>query len=176
MKMLLKFLKRFIVLDSTWELGDLGYVVHYPERIKHAFLEWKRVVYQPMKDDDETWCQVFRVLRSLTNYTLGINEIDQFTHGQWYISEDCKHIVRRGRIQGISLIGNTRRPSLFHRDIRNSATVIICFLQHEEEDLKYMANWMNVPKEKIKGLEEYWSWMYVPRAAKGSKVKLLKPC
>lgn len=169
---LLKMLNRIIVLDSTWELGDLGYEVHHPERIKPAFLEWKKIVYQPMHDDDETWNQVFHVLRNLANYTLGINEIDQFTHGQWYISEDFKHIVRRGRIQGIGQISNTRRPSLFHRDIRNSADVVVCFHLHEEDDVKYMSKWIGASKEEIKGLQKYWSWLWI---AEGSKLKLLRP-
>lgn len=170
---LARFLKRLIVLDSTWELGSLGYVVHYPARIRPAFLEWKKIVYQPMKDDDETWEQVFRELRDLANYTLLINEIDQFTHGQWYISEHFKHIIRRGRIQGISLICNTRRPSLFHRDIRNSADLVVCFHLHEKNDVDYMAEWMNLSKEQIRELKQYWSWLYV---AEGAEIKLLKPC
>lgn len=171
-----RILKRYVIIDATWEFEE-GYKVHYPNRIKPAFLEWKKVCYQPMSDTEESWNQVFLVCRNLANYTLLVNEWDAYSHGQWYISDHLQHIVRRGRIQGISIIANTRRPSLFHRDIRNSASLIVCFHLHEKEDVKYMSEWMNLPPDHIKeflGKEEHkhWSWLFNRRT---SEVKLLRP-
>lgn len=168
-----KSLLRLIAIDPTWQLSELGYVVHYPDRIKPAFLKWKRVVFQPMNQRNETYNEAFKVLRYLLNYTLVIDEIDKFTHGQWYISEDFKTIVRQGRSQGIGLIGNTRRPSLFHLDIRDNADFVVCFHLHGKNALAAMSDWMGVSPEEIKGLKKYWSWRYT---AEGSKVCLQRPC
>ena len=170
--MLAKLLKRYIVLDYTWQLADLGYVVHFPERIKPAFLEWKKIVYQPMTHEKETWNRVFLALRNLVNYTLIIDEIDHYSHGQWYISEHFDYIVNSGRVQGISIIGNARRPSVFHRDFRNSADVIVCFHLHQKDDVKEMGDWIGANKEQIKGLKKHWSWLWI---AEGSKLELLRP-
>lgn len=126
-----------------------------------------------MNQDVNTWNEVFKVLRYLLNYTLIIDEIDMFSHGQWYISEHFKTIVRQGRNQGIGLIGNSRRPALFHLDIRENADFVVCFHLHGKHSLDAMSEWMGVSKEDIKGLQQYWSWRYT---AKGSKTILQRPC
>lgn len=152
-----KSLKPYIVIDPTWQLGETGYIVHYPERILLAFESWKKVVYQPKKMDKQSYQSAFQVCLSLTNYTLVIDEIDKFATPRWYLCEEVKEIICRGRAQGIGAIYNTRRPHMIHNDLRSNLYHVVCFKLHEKRDVEYMAEWMNVDKMEIKGLQMYHS-------------------
>ena len=155
-----KSLKPLIAIDPTWQLGEIGYVVHYPERILLAFESWKKVVYQPKKMSKLEYQRAFEICLSLSNYTLVVDEIDKFARPRWYLVDEVKEIVNRGRAQGIGLIFNTRRPASTHNDLRSNAYHVICFKLHEKRDVDYMAEWMSVEKELIKGLEKYHSLYY----------------
>jgi len=155
-----KNLKPLIFIDPTWQVGELGYVVHYPDRIVPAFQQFKKVIYQPKRMDKLTYQKAFAACLSLTNYTLGIDEIDKFARPRWYICEEVREIINRGRAQGIGLICNTRRPHMIHNDIRSNADHVICFKLHEERDRKYMAEWMGIESNNIKGLPKYESYYY----------------
>lgn len=166
-----KPLRRLIFIDPKWQLGELGYVVHYPERIAPAFLKFGKVIYQqktpdnlrslPQKEIDRIlYQQVFSVCLQFSNYTLGVDEIDRFARGKWYICNEFSEIINRGRIQGIGLIGNSRMPHMFHGDIRSSADHVICFKLHEERERKYMAEWMGISHTTIKNLERHHSLYY----------------
>jgi len=153
-----KQLDRFIYIDPTWQVGSLGYVVHYPERIVKAAMKFNKVVYQPSHTKTkEAYSSVFQACLSLTNYTLVIDEIDAFAKPRWYICEELEALICRGRIQGIGLICNTRRPHKIHNDIRSNADHVICFKLHEKRDLDYMAEWLNIDKSQIKGLGRFHS-------------------
>ena len=155
-----KQLKALIFIDPTWQLGELGYCVHFPERILPAYQKFKKVIYQPKKMDVPTYQRAFKVCLSLTNYTLGVDELDKFARPRWYLCEEVNEIVNRGRAQGIGLIGNTRRPHMIHNDIRSNSDHVICFKLHEKRDIEYMAEWMNIDKMEIKGLQKYNSLYY----------------
>ncbi len=49
--------------------GELGYVVHYPDRIKPAFFDFKKVVYQPDRTQisDKTYQKVFQTCLEFMN-------------------------------------------------------------------------------------------------------------
>lgn len=164
-----KQLRALIFIDPTWQLGELGYVVHFPERILAAFLKFKKVIYQPKKMDTLTYQRAFKVCLSLTNYTLGVDELDKFARPRWYLCEEVNEIVNRGRAQGIGLIGNTRRPHMVHNDIRSNSDHVICFKLHEERDVKYMSDWMGVEPEVVKGLPKYHSLYYNVHASTVTK-------
>jgi len=155
-----KQLPSLIFIDPTWQVGELGYVVHFPERIVPAFQKFKRVIYQPKRMDKETYQRVFETCLSLTNYTLGVDEIDKFARPRWYVCEELHEIINRGRAQGIGLICNTRRPHMIHNDIRSNSDHVICFKLHEERDRKYMAEWIGVDSQEIKDLPLYHSFYY----------------
>lgn len=179
-----KDLTRLIFIDPTWQVGDLGYVVHYPERILPAFQRFRKVVYQPVIPDDLKglptlklnpilYRRVFSVCLGLTNYTLGIDELDKFARPRWYVCSEFEEIVNRGRMQGIGLIGNTRRPHRIHNDIRSSSDHVVCFKLHEERDLKYMAEWIGIEKQKIKDLQKYESFYYDVHGSKVTRQQAL---
>ena len=170
---LLKYITKKILIDPTWQLGSLGYCVHFPNRIIPAFQQWHNVVYQPKKYDEETYSQVFQNCLKLENYTLGIDEVDQLARPRWYITEYLHELINRGRHQGIGLICNSRRPAMMHNDIRSNADYVVCFHLHEERDVKYMASWMNVSEESIKNLPDYQSFLF--QVHKHQVVKQL-PC
>mgnify|MGYP001597679791 FL=1 len=157
---LLKRLPKKIMIDPTWQLAHLGYVVHFPDRITAAFKEWKQVVFQPKHMTSEVYEECFSQCLQLTNYTLGVDEIDKFARPRWYITEYLHEVINRGRHQGIGLICNSRRPAMMHNDIRSNADYVVCFHLHEERDVKYMADWLNVTEDKIKNLPAYQSLLF----------------
>jgi len=166
-----KALRRLIFIDPKWQLGELGYVVHFPERIAPAFQKFGKVIYQQKtpealryktqrERDQILYREVFSTCLQFSNYTLGIDEIDRFARGKWYICPEFSEIINRGRIQGIGLIGNSRMPHMFHGDIRSSADHIICFKLHEERERKYMAEWIGKDHNEIKNLPRHHSFYY----------------
>jgi len=155
-----KSIQRIIVIDPTWQLGELGYVMHFPERILPAFKQFKKVVYQPKRIDKETYRLAFEAYLSETNYTVVVDEIDKFAKPRWYICDEVNEIINRGRAQGIGLICNTRRPHMIHNDIRSNADHVICFKLHEKRDREYMGEWMGLDPELIKTLSKYHSFYY----------------
>jgi hypothetical protein len=161
-KFLLKMLKHKVLIDPTWQLGELGYVIHFPEKQKivTAFTDFKSVVFQPKHMTPEVYEEVFSQCLILSNYTLGVDEIDKFARPRWYITEYLHELINRGRHQGIGLICNSRRPAMMHNDIRSNADYVVCFHLHEERDVKYMSDWLNVSEEKIKNLPEYHSLLF----------------
>jgi len=157
-----KSLQKIICIDPTWQLGELGYVVHFPERILEAFRtrQFGRVIYQPKHMDKDTYCQTFHACLLLSNYTLVVDEIDKFARPRYYLCREVAELINRGRAQGIGLICNTRRPHMIHNDIRSNASHIICFKLHEKRDKEYMAEWLNTNAETIKNLPKYHSLYY----------------
>jgi hypothetical protein len=158
---LLKQVKKKVLIDPTWQLGQLGYCVHFPERIVETFQEFNSVVYQPKHMNAEAWEEVFNQCLQLSNYTLGVDEVDKFARPRWYISDYLNEIINRGRSQGIGLICNSRRPASMHNDIRSNADYVVCFHLHEERDVKYVASWMNINEESIKNLPDYHSKLFL---------------
>lgn len=156
---LCKSLDRLLFIDPTWQVGMLGYVVHYPEKIAPAFKRYAKVIYQPMKMTEADYQKVFEVCLTFSNYTLGVDEIDKFASPRWYICEAVKEIINRGRAQGIGLICNTRRPHMIHNDIRSNADFVVCFKLHEERDRKYMGEWLGLDPLKIKMTPPYHSYV-----------------
>lgn len=169
--------KTFVVIDIAHVLGDLGYIIHYPERLEKALSEGvSQIVYQPVKGTKEHWHKVFGILKNYGSYTLVIDEIQEFCYGKWYVSDNLRSIVTRGRNQKIGLICNSRRPHLFHKDIRGNADLIFCFYLHEKSDVKYMAEWFDIEEQEIKDLEKYHSILFKVGASKGEKIERLEPC
>lgn len=164
-----KNLRRLIFIDPTWQVGELGYVVHFPERILPAFQQFNKVIYQPKRMDKLTYQRAFAICLSLTNYTLGVDELDKFARPRWYLCEEFKELINRGRAQGIGLIGNTRRPHLIHNDIRSSADHVICFKLHEKRDRDYMGEWMGIEPLRVKQLPLYESFYYNVHASTVTK-------
>lgn len=164
-----KSLRRLIFIDPTWQVGELGYVVHFPERIVPAFKKFGKVIYQPKRMDKLTYQRAFEACLSQTNYTLGVDEIDKFARPRWYLCEEVHEIINRGRAQGIGLICNTRRPHMIHNDIRSNADHVICFKLHEERDCKYMGKWLGIDEQEIKNLPFYHSFYFNIKAAKVEK-------
>ena len=160
-----KHLKRFIVLDTTWQLGGLGYVIHYPDRLIESFKKYPQVVYQPMKYDQDSLCRFFAGCLHFSNYTLIIDEVDRFARPRWYMCDQLREIVNRGRAQGIGLIVNSRRPASTHMDLRSNADYVVCFHLHETRDLEYVAEWIGTSQETIKALKDHESLMYSAQTA-----------
>lgn len=159
-KYVAKHLNRYIILDTTWQLGELGYVIHYPDRTISAFKKFPHVIYQPMKYDEDSFARFFASCLHFSNYTLIIDEVDRFARPRWYISDELREIVNRGRVQGIGLIVNSRRPAMTHMDLRSNADYVITFHLHEVRDLEYVAEWIGTSEERIKGLKDHESLLY----------------
>jgi len=164
-----KGIQRLIFIDPTWQVGDLGYVVHFPERIKPAFEQYSKVIYQPKRMDKLSFQEAFAACLEQTNYTLGIDEVDKFAKPRWYICNEVNELINRGRAQGIGLICNTRRPHMIHNDIRSNADHVICFKLHEKRDREYMGEWMGLDPELIKTLPKYHSFYYDVHASHVTK-------
>ena len=158
----IKPIRRKIMIDPTWQTGNvpLGYVVHYPHRLEDALEKFPSVVYQPKPQDDDSYCQVFGICLKYSNYTLVVDEVDMFARPRWYMCDQFKELIRRGRAQGIGLICNSRRPASMHNDIRSNADWVVCFQLHEDRDLEYMSNWIGVEEETIKTLKPYHSLLW----------------
>lgn len=164
----------YIVLDIRSQFKR-GYIIHYAHRLIPAFNQWKRIIFQPVHFNVEEFDLFFGNCLKLTNYTLVIDEIDRFARGRWYISENLNELVNRGRLQGIGIIVNSRRPHLVHVDIRGNSDWVICFTFHKgaESELEYMAEWLGVSEEDIIALPPYHS--YCHDCNKGNTFKQ-KPC
>lgn len=169
--------RSYVIIDVAHVLGDLGYIVHYPERLERALKEGvSQIVYQPVSGTKEHWHQVFGILKNYSSYTLVIDEIQEFCYGKWYVSDNLRTIITRGRNQKIGLICNSRRPHLIHKDIRGNADLVFCFYLHEQNDVTYMAEWFNIEEQEIKDLEKYHSILFTVSAPKGKKIQRLEPC
>ena len=171
-KWILSHLKRYIVLDTTWQFSS-GYIIHYPKRLQESFKKWNRIIYKPIKYQDSYFHQFFTNCLQICNYTLIIDEVDRFAHARGYISPSLREIINRGRVQGIGIICNSRRPALTHKDLRGNADYVICFNLHLQDDLKYMAKWMGCTPQTIKALPPYHSIIY---NANTTKITKFKPC
>ena len=158
-KYIVKHLRKLIAIDPTWQL-QMGYIVHFPERIIPAFQKFNIVVYQPKNMDKESYIEAFNNSLKFSNYTLVVDEVDEYAPSTGIIIAPFKEIVNRGRAQGIGLICNTRRPASMHKNIRSNADYVVCFQMHEQNDLKYMSEWLNVEPETIKSLPPYHSILY----------------
>lgn len=165
-KFIAKHLKRFIVLDTTWQLGELGYVIHYPHRLIEAFKKFPQMIYQPMDYSELSFSKFFAQCLHFSNYTLIIDEVDRFASPRHYISDFLREIVNRGRAQGIGLIVNSRRPAMTHMDLRSNADYVVCFHLHETRDLEYVAEWIGITEEQIKALKDHESLIYSAQTGK----------
>ncbi|NVM23126.1 MAG: ATP-binding protein, partial [Desulfobacterales bacterium] len=148
----------------TWQLGDLGYVIHYAHRLPDAFREFPHVIYQPMTYSDEEFSLFFGHCLALQNYTLIIDEVDRFARPRHYVTDNLREIVNRGRRQGIGLIANSRRPASTHMDLRSNADYVVTFHLHETRDVDYVSEWIGVdevapnPLKELRGHESIlWS-------------------
>jgi hypothetical protein len=169
---IVKHLRKLIAIDPTWQL-HFGYIVHFPERIAQAFQNYGIVIYQPKNMDEESYRKAFEECLKFSNYTLIVDEVDEFAPATGIIIQPFKEIVNRGRAQGIGLICNTRRPASMHKNIRSNADYVVCFQMHEENDVKYMSKWMGVSEEQIRDLPPYHSILYI---VQGSKTVVQTPC
>lgn len=173
-KFLVRQLKRYIIIDTTWQFDSYGYVVHFPERIKE-FENFPHLVFQPKHYDKESLDLVFQECLKYHNYTLVIDEIDRFARPRWYISEHLREIINRGRRQGIGIICNSRRPASTHNDLRSNADYVITFQLHEQRDLEYVSDWIGVDESAIRQLREHQSLLW-EASAQMNKVILQQAC
>lgn len=167
-KAVLRQIPKFIFIDPKYQASEIGYPVHYPDRIALAFKTWHKVVYQPAKgyDTEQHYTTAYDAISELSNLTLGIDEIDEHANSYGYICDSFREIIRRGRLQGIGVIGNTRRPSLIHKDIRANTDHAVTFQMQELDDVEYMARWfvgsrnlqdVRIMEEKIRNLQAHYS-------------------
>jgi len=170
----LKHINRFIVLDTCWQFGDMGYCIHFPDRMTNQiFKDFPHLIYQPSTWQPDDFDLFFERVISLTNFCFCIDEVDRFASSHGYTSNFLREIINRGRHQGIGLIVNSRRPSIFHKDIRANADYVITFHLHEFDDCDYVAKWMGTEFTRIKALQPYHSLVY---DANRSKIWEQKPC
>jgi len=168
----------FIAIDGAWQLGSLGYCVHYPERLRLAFEKFRRVVFQPYiqrnQNEDEVYEEAFGVCRNFRNYLLIVDEVDEHAPTWGFKSGSFRELVKRGRpLYHVGLISNSRRPHEINKAIRNNADFVVCFQIVEDDDLKYMSKWIDTPKQQIKRLKPYYSYIY---DVKKGTTKLTSPC
>lgn len=149
-----------LFIDPTWQVGEIGYVVHDPDKVYEAMTRLRKVIYQPMHQRVTDYKKVFKVASQSKNFTLVLDEVNKFARPRWYMCEEVEDIINRGRAQGISLICNTRRPALIHNDIRSNSNFVLTFCLYENNDLDYMSEWLNVDRERIRNLEPYHSLLY----------------
>lgn len=148
------------MLDPTRQNSMLGYVVHLPQQIAPAFQRFTKVIYQPKYESDEYTAPFFTTALHFCNYTLIIDEVEEYLGSKHVISTEAKTVIVRGRNQGIGGIYNTRRPHDINKCIRSEADHVITFQMIEEDDLKYMAKWIDKSPAEIKGLQQYHSFYY----------------
>lgn len=159
-KHLCRPLDYLLFIDPTWQCGELGYVVHDPDKVKEAMTRFRKVIYQPMHQNVIDYKKVFQVALSCSNFTLGIDEVNKFATGRWYMCEEYQDITNRGRAQGIGQIVNTRRPALIHLDVRSNSNFVLTFCLNERNDVEYMGDWIGIDKERIRNLKPYHSLLY----------------
>lgn len=152
-------IQKFIFIDPRFQATELGYCVHFPDRILPAFIRWHKVIYQPAKNTEtvENYILAFKECLKIGNYCLIVDEIDEYANSYGYMCDEVREIIRRGRLQGIGLIANTRRPHLIHKDIRANADHVISFKMTEDDDLKYMSKWYGCSKGEIRQLGKHHS-------------------
>lgn len=171
-KFLVRQVNCYIIIDTTWQFDNFGYVIHFPERVSQ-FKEYPHLVYQPKHYNKEAFHEVFHQCLQFHNYTLIVDEIDRFARPRWYISDNLREIINRGRRQGIGVICNSRRPASTHNDLRSNADYVITFHLHEQRDIDYVAEWIGVEPEQIKTLRGHNSLLF--DADQGSIV-MQSPC
>ena len=162
-KHIMKPIRRRIIWDYKHEHSDMGYVIHYPNQILE---EWKRgivhIVFQPLSKRPHDFDRFLEVCWKLNNYTLGIEEIDQFMSPH-YIPSSFAMFIDIGRGKGIGIVGVARRPHKLHADLTSNADHIFCFRQHRPQDIGYLKEWIGEEAEKLREIPEYYFLHYDDR-------------
>jgi len=95
-----------------------------------------RIIYQPIKPDDEIE-KIGELVYNLGQCCFLIEEVDCYCSSQ-SISDNFAAIIQRGRHKHIRLIGITQRPYGIHRLLTSQAKEIFIFNTNEPRDREFL--------------------------------------
>jgi|SRR3972149_3345479 len=144
--------KNIFIYDTLGEYSGIGTLAENIETV-FDYLETEERIIRFTSDDDDDFDRICRVIYSLKDYYLLVDEIDMFISAV-YLPEFFKKIIRYGRHSGLGIIAVTRRPADISRLLSSQANFIISFKQHEPKDCQYFSSFMP-DTEKLLELNEY---------------------
>lgn len=158
-RVLMKPFKRRIIWDYNWEHGDMGYIVHFPNRIAEAMKKnLFHIVFQPINKTLDDFRNFLRAVQNFHNVVFGIEEVERYAEGgkKSYMPPELRIIIDTGRHKAQGVVCTVRRINRVHQDIPANADHIFVFHQHRPQDLDLLREWMGEEIYKLKTLQPYF--------------------
>ena len=136
--MIARSAKKIIVYDPLFEHSMLG----VPTRSVDDVKQLDRVVYQPIKNDEEEFERFCKtVWENRDNIIVFVDECDE--HADLYhLPTFFGRLVRLGRHKGIGVVAITRRIANLNKTVPALSQIIISFRQMLPNDVGYLADFM----------------------------------
>ncbi|MBA7495311.1 hypothetical protein ES702_05893 [subsurface metagenome] len=167
-KQMMKKIPRYIVIDPMDEYSDCVVVNNYDELYDYLCGYHSsdfRIAFRP-PDDFE--CEKFwELANEIHDYTLIVEEADIYAHST-DIHPELLNRLKHGRHKKNSTIWISRSPFEINRYLTRQTDLIVCYLQTEPRDLKYLEGY-KFDKDITKlnySKYEYAVWLSYPAARK----------
>ena len=137
LRMIARAAKKIIVYDPLFEHGMLG----VPTGNVNDVRQLDRVVYQPLKNDEEEFEKFCKAAWEKDNVIVFVDECDE--HADLYcLPTYFGRLVRLGRHKGIGVVAITRRIANLNKTVPALSQHIISFRQMLPNDISYLADFM----------------------------------
>jgi len=157
-KELIKGRERLIILDTLGEYQEEPIQLENLTTLK-IYLSQKtpfrfRIAYKYEEEDIE---DIFSVLYKIEQYTLVLEEVDNYSSAN-FCPVDLRKIIRYGRHKGINVIATSRRPASVNRLLSSQADDMYIYRFTEPRDITYIRELTNKEtSEKVKSLPDHKS-------------------
>lgn len=146
---------RFVAWDPLSEYGGFGRVVRtIPELCAALKAERFAVCFNPGPDVDQYAAKfdlVCRAVFAAGRCTFLVEELSQVTRASW-APQAWRQITKRGRHQGLRVIGCTQRPADSDKDFLSGVTYVRCFGLRWKSDRQVMAEVLDVSLAEVSAL------------------------
>jgi len=166
-KQMLRHIDRYIVIDPMGEYDGCFIAESYEELYEYlgGFHSGKFGIACRFENDDELEL-LWDLSNEINDYTLIVEEADMFAHSN-DVHPALLNRLKHGRHKGRSTIWISRSPFEIHRYLTRQTDLMICFLQTEPRDVKYLEAYTfdrDITKLNYKNYE-YAVWLSYPGAS-----------
>ena len=166
-KRMLIYIDRYIVIDPMGEYDNCVIAESYDELYSYiqGFHSGKFGVACRFENEDDLE-QLWQLSNEINDFTLVVEEADMYADSN-DVHPALLNRLKHGRHKGRNTIWISRSPYEIHRYLTRQTDIIICFLQTEPRDVKYLENYTfdkDVTQLNYKEYE-YAVWLSYPGAS-----------